>query len=74
MSDIKMRLPSGERLFSPGRALGTDLRPVPASAIEAEARAAVQAGKRLDDACPWPFGSAAGREFKRVFFHLGGAA
>lgn len=35
--------------------------------IEREARAAAQAGKSLNDACPYPFHSPAGMHFSAVY-------
>lgn len=67
------RLPNGERTYSQGRVFGTDQH-VPASRIDAEARAAAAAGKSLLDACPYPFASDAGLHFKAVFLHAGGKA
>lgn len=50
--------------------------------IEREARAAAQAGRSLNDACPYPFASEAGMHFKAVYllalpkaaFEAGGVA
>ena len=70
MSTTDDRTPNGERIYSIG--FGQWAERVPASRIEAEARKAAQAGLRLDDACPYPWSSDAGRHFKAVFLHAGG--
>lgn len=49
--------------MSTGEVIAIDL-------VRKTAKAAAERGQSLEDACPWPFASTAGRLFKREFiFH-----
>ena len=41
---------------------------VPIDEIKREAHAAAEAGESINDACRWPFASAAGQQFKAFYF------